>query len=230
MKTLYESLLDDFDTLSNKIDPREAVKQFIETYCGGWGYKISQKPNKDGKFEVSARRVVIRGKSLREDGAPGITNGMFVWTYIESDFICNSNPNITSLEGCPKIVGGKFDCSYCEKLTSLEGAPEQCQAFDCSDCPKLTSLKGGPKMITGDNTNSRRGSYLCMRCDNLESLEGAPQQSKMIPQFVVAQCPKLTSLKGISKKIDVLGVAGTGIKSVNDEVKKHCQKVKTIWE
>ena len=230
MKTLYESLLDDFDTLSNKIDPREAVKQFIETHCGCWKYNISQKPNKDGKFEVSAKRVIIRGKTPSQEGAPGITNGMFVWTNVESDFICNSNPNITSLEGCPKIVGGKFSCSFNPNLTSLEGAPEQCQSFDCSYCPKLTSLKGGPKMITGDNTNSRYGAYLCMHCDNLESLEGAPQQSRMIQQFAVSQCPKLTSLKGISKKIDVLGVAGTGIKSINDEVRKYCQKVKTIWD
>lgn len=229
MKTLYESLLDDFDTLSNKTNPRDIIEQFIETHCCASMVDISRKPNKDGKFEVSARRVVINPQTPNEKGASGITNGMFVWTYVDMDFICNSNPNITSLEGCPKIVGGKFSCTFNPNLTSLEGAPEQCQSFDCSNCPKLTSLKGGPKMITGNNKSSSYGSYLCISCDNLESLEGAPQQNTMIPKFAVGHCPKLTSLKGISKKIDLLMVYDTGIKSVNDEVKRHCQKVKTIY-
>ena len=38
------------------------------------------------------------------------------------DFFCQGN-NLTSLEGCPKIVEGTFNCGH-NNLTSLEGCPE----------------------------------------------------------------------------------------------------------
>ena len=42
MKTLYESLLDDFDTLANNIDPMDTVKKFLyDNYTGV--YVISKK-------------------------------------------------------------------------------------------------------------------------------------------------------------------------------------------
>ena len=41
---------------------------------------------------------------------------------VDRDFYCYTN-NLTSLENCPKYVGGDFWCSY-NLLTTLEGAPK----------------------------------------------------------------------------------------------------------
>ena len=42
---------------------------------------------------------------------------------IKGDFSCSYN-QLTSLEGCPKEVGGGFDCSV-NQLTSLKGCPKE---------------------------------------------------------------------------------------------------------
>ena len=42
---------------------------------------------------------------------------------LKGSFNC-SYSNLTSLEGCPKEVGGNFFCS-CNRLTSLKGCPEE---------------------------------------------------------------------------------------------------------
>ena len=48
---------------------------------------------------------------------------------------------ISSLEGCPKIVKGNFNCSK-NNLTSLEGGPEVVEGiFDCSQNKLETLLK-----------------------------------------------------------------------------------------
>ena len=49
---------------------------------------------------------------------------------------------LVSLEGCPGIVNGSFDCSH-NQLTSLKHAPEDVVDFDCSH-NQLTSLAGCP--------------------------------------------------------------------------------------
>ena len=52
MKTLYESLLDDFDVLSKPISPKiikEEIKQFLKAnYVSPSKFRISRKPNEDG--------------------------------------------------------------------------------------------------------------------------------------------------------------------------------------
>lgn len=42
---------------------------------------------------------------------------------VTDNFYCNDCPELESLEGCPKEVGGSFFCNDCPKLTSLEGCP-----------------------------------------------------------------------------------------------------------
>ena len=70
MKTLYESLLDDFDTLANKIDPKDAVKQFLyDNYTGVC--VISKKPI-NGKYEVSGKSEIIELNLLPMDCLYGI--------------------------------------------------------------------------------------------------------------------------------------------------------------
>lgn len=145
MKTLYESLLDNFDDLDKSIDLKLIIKNWIENnYKRVTSLKISDKPNKDDKYEVSANYVIIDNKSLTS-----LTNDMFVWKNVRL-FNCSNCTLLTSLKGAPKEVE-EFYCFNCDSLTSLEGAPEKVgKVFDCQDCnslksyelPKETKIKG----------------------------------------------------------------------------------------
>ena len=108
MKSLMESLLD--DGLVEKTDKmiKDEIKAFLnENYNGS--IKISQKPNADGKYEVSSTTDI----EVKNTNITSLTNGMFIWI----------------------IVDGYFDCSYCKSLNSLDGAPiEVRKDFDCRCC------------------------------------------------------------------------------------------------
>ena len=53
MKSLYESLLDDFDTIASTIDVKNEIKQFLkDNYKYASKFKVSRKPNNDGYYEV----------------------------------------------------------------------------------------------------------------------------------------------------------------------------------
>jgi hypothetical protein len=76
-----------------------------------------------------------------------------------------ANKDLTSLEGCPKIVNGNFYCDH-NKLTSLKGCPEEVKGrFYCSN-NNLTSLEGSPKKIN-------KGFY-CHN-NNIASLDSLPR-------------------------------------------------------
>lgn len=67
---------------------------------------------------------------------------------VKYNFSCSHN-KLTTLEGCPQIVGGDFYCTG-NKLTSLIGCPQIIGGdFDCSR-NKITSLEGFPKGIGGN--------------------------------------------------------------------------------
>ena len=111
---------------------------------------FSDKPNKDGKYEVSID-VWPYNISLRED-RDRLTNDLFVWGDVFGSFIC-SYSKITSLEGAPKnVFNGCFDCSYCKKLKSIKGMPKRidkgcyCQGGSLSvnsiDIKKISDVKG----------------------------------------------------------------------------------------
>ena len=163
MESLYESLLDDFDTINSKIDPKEEIKRFLKDNYSG-AYIISDKLNKDGLCEVSAIGN-IKVKNLK---ITSLTNNLFVWGKVGGTFNCNSCQSLTSLEGAPKIVGRNFDCSY-TSITSLKGAPEKVGGgFLCCDCYSLTSLEGASEKVGGN--------FDCSYCKSLPSLEGAPKE------------------------------------------------------
>lgn len=72
-------------------------------------------------------------------GKADINELPLTFNKISGDFKVISN-RLTTLKGCPKIVGGNFDCTY-NQLTSLEGCPEQVGLiFSCS-FNQLTSLE-----------------------------------------------------------------------------------------
>jgi hypothetical protein len=117
---------------------------------------------KNGQFTLDGRKLVVRGSlSLK-------------------------NLGLTSLLGCPKYVGGEFDCSG-NKLKTLEGAPQEVDSFNCS-YNDLFSLEGGPQKVEWKfncSNNKLKNLFGAPKivgndfiCDNnkLETLEGAPQE------------------------------------------------------
>lgn len=113
--------------------------------------------------------------------------------------------NLTSLEGSPLMVKGKFQCGNnylqtlkggpdevddtfaCQgnELTTLEGGPSQVDGtYNCSS-NQLTDLKGAPKVI---------GSSFNCSDNYLTSLEGAPFE---IGGAFECANNRLTSLKGV---------------------------------
>jgi hypothetical protein len=94
--------------------------------------------NPDGSYDVEGD-VDLSDRDLTE--LP------IKFNKVSGYFYCYNN-KLTSLKGCPKIVGGDFNC-YNNQLTSLIGSPEKVGSyFDCHD-NKLTSLKGCPKEVGG---------------------------------------------------------------------------------
>lgn len=126
----------------------------------------------EGDFTVT-KKMVTNGKINRK--LPNTING---------DFNC-SGLDLTTLEGCPKIIkkgfycinnlltdlkhctekiGEAFHCSF-NKLTSLEGCPNIINnTFNCSE-NELTNLKKGPDDV--------HGHFYCHK-NKLTSLEGCP--------------------------------------------------------
>ena len=190
MKTLYESLLD--DDLIGKTDNmiKDEIEAFLkENYKGS--IKISNFPNKDGKYEVSSStNIEVKNKKIAS-----LTNEYFVWVEVDRHFDCSYCNKLTSLKGAPKVVGGGFSCSGCSFLESLEGAPEKVGSdFYCSYCDSLKSLEGAPKEVGGD--------FYCSRCNSLKSLEGAPEKVPL--SFSCNNCQSLKTLEGAPKKVGAI--------------------------
>lgn len=171
MKTLYNyinegSLLGGIDNVLADGDeaPRKLVQKFLEdNYKGNW--IISEKPNKDGLYEVSSNERI----NAKSANITSLANDLFIWTSVKGDFYCAYSKKLKSLEGAPKEVGGYFYCSYCNELESLEGAPEEVgKGFSCSNCKSLTSLEGAPEKIGG--------YFDCSNCKSLKNLKGAPKE------------------------------------------------------
>lgn len=136
---------------------------------------------------------------------------------VGGDFICGFT-DLTSLEGCPKEVGGNFDCRF-NNLTSLEGCPEKVGGgFDCHG-NKLTSLEGAPKEVSGD-----------FDCHNtkLTSLEGCPEK---VSGYFDCGDNKLTSLEGAPKEVsgDFYCRGNKGKRFTKSDVKKVCKVGNKIY-
>ena len=152
MKNLKEYIIEGIFDIEDNIDNidesiKEQIKQFLkDNFDGASLCKISDKPNNDGKYEVSSKEIIkVKNKKITS-----LTNGLFIWTTVGGDFSCWECELLTSLEGAPKEVGGDFSCICCNSLTSLEGSPEKVGGnFSCNYCDSLTSLKGAPKEVGG---------------------------------------------------------------------------------
>ena len=136
---------------------------------------------------------------------------------VGGDFICGFT-DLTSLEGCPKEVGGNFDCRF-NNLTSLKGCPEKVGGgFDCHG-NKLTSLEGAPKEVDGN-----------FDCHNtkLTSLKGCPEK---VAGYFDCGDNKLTSLEGAPKEVsgDFYCRGNKGKRFTKSDVKKVCKVGNKIY-
>ena len=69
MKSLYESILDDFEKVENKSNYRQDVADFISKYCQcSDSVKISPRPNKNGYYEVSTKGTIMIGGDRLTNG------------------------------------------------------------------------------------------------------------------------------------------------------------------
>lgn len=190
LKNIYESVLD-IPEISNKDvikRARDEIKRFLSDNYFKVKYKISDKPNHNGKFVVDYNGPVgVHNLCIKN-----LTNGLFEFGTIEGYFDCSKCLELTSLEGAPKKVLGDFICKQCWALISLEGAPEEVGGdFSCTWCAELKTLKGAPKKVGGD--------FFCSCCKSLTSLEGAPKN--LTKSFHVRHNPLLKSLKGSPEKV-----------------------------
>ena len=159
MKNLKECIIESIFDVEDNIDNvdesiKDQIKQFLnDNFKNASKCKISEKPNKEGKFEVSSNGDI----EVKNQQITSLTNGSFIWTNIKGDFICSDCNLLKSLEGAPKEVGRDFSCGYCNLITSLEGAPKEVGGdFSCEYCTSLTTLEGAPKEVNGD--------FSCVNC------------------------------------------------------------------
>jgi hypothetical protein len=129
LKTLLEgSLLDDIDNILDNGD-REIIKieirNFIKDNYKPCNITISDKSNKDGKYEVSCKESV----SISNKDIISLTNGLFIWKYVKHDFDCRFCNSLVSLEGAPETIGRSFYFGCCKKLKSLDGFPKKIGFF-----------------------------------------------------------------------------------------------------
>ena len=129
LKQVLEASLLDIDTNLDVTDDdirREVVKKFIkDNYdVAAPGAKISAAPNKDDKFEVSARGLA-RIKYNKKNDLTTLTNGDFVWTKVDGGFDISYMENLETLEGIPREIGGSLWMNNCPSVRSLDGFPEK---------------------------------------------------------------------------------------------------------
>jgi hypothetical protein len=185
MKNLYESLLDDFDKISDNIDIIGEIKKFlVDNYSGCYGCVIND-PGADGLYIVNCTDYLQVRVGIDQD-LKYLTNGLFKFGSVKK-FSCSRCSNLISLEGAPEKVYGDFYCVGCNKLTSLEGAPKEVGGdFVCANCSNLTSLKGAPEKV-GKN-------FYCHHCENLKNLKYIPK--KINKNFI---CDDVFTEKEINK-------------------------------
>lgn len=144
--------------------------------------------NEKDIYKVSSKGNV-RVKNLM---ISSLTNEDFKWDVIGGCFDCRFCNYLISLKGAPYEIGEDFNCSSCGSLETLEGAPQKVyKNFYCTRCVSLKSLRGSPYNV--------EGHFSCSFCDSLKSLEGAPPV--IGKNFYCTHCTNLISLKGTPDRI-----------------------------
>jgi hypothetical protein len=187
------------------------------------------------QYAISDYEILSDGR-LDVDGSVDMAGYKFtklplIFYRVSNNFYLDDS-RITTLKGCPEIVGGNFNISSSHSLTSLEFGPTNVGQFDCSNCA-ITSLQHSPLearfSINCFNTNITSLKYLgnttLLHCGglSLESLSGINDSvtrmtcrnasitslkdlSNNIVDIRLYGCGGVTSLEGISNNIYVLGI------------------------
>jgi hypothetical protein len=135
----------------------------------------------DGRFTLDGRHLVVES-NLELDGLK-LTSLVGCPQVIGGYFACTNN-KLATLVGGPTEVGSDYHCSS-NLLVTIEGAPRRLNGNFMCDCNRLPSLKGGPIEVGG--------SYGCSY-NRLTSLAGCAQT---IGENLIAGNNKyLTSLEG----------------------------------
>ena len=107
-KAIYnESILDDEEDLINN-SSIEIIKKFIKD-----NYNVT------GKLDIkeSNNIYVVNCDSdvrIKNDKITQLTNDFFEWGVVKGYFSCSYCASLTSLEGAPEKVGGRFYCRKCK--------------------------------------------------------------------------------------------------------------------
>jgi hypothetical protein len=116
-------------------------------------------------------------------------------------FDCSNN-SLKSLEGCPKIIEGKFKCLN-NTLPSLVGGPEICKGdFYCST-NWITSLEGCPKEI---------GGYFFLEHNRITNLHNIHHHLRRCNGIVLSQNPIKSHILGLLKIEDLNEATFTDIR------------------
>ena len=153
----------------------EDIRDLPATYIHGLCSKfkiVNYTINDDHTIDVDGD-VNIHKKSL--------TKIPLKFNIVSGYFYCSKN-KLTTLEGCPKEVGG-FSCAE-NQLTTLEGSPKEVGGDFICNFNKLTTLEGCPKEVGG--------SFFCTY-NELTTLKGGPTS---VGWNFYCSSNKLTTLEG----------------------------------
>jgi hypothetical protein len=162
---------------------QDQVKQTFDTY-----FYI-----RDGKAFVDGHGLVHATGIVRSRGFfPG--GRLPVQFHLAGDLNLSSS-GLTTLEGCPPLVTGRFDASD-NPLTHLQGGPKiASQAYDVRKC-KLSSLAGVPDRVGSGG--------LLLSVNKLSSLQGLANTHA---HHVYVNLNPLQSLQHLPPHIPVLGLS-----------------------
>ena len=193
----YSEIFEDDNSESNPLTDDQI--KFLDLHCrqgSSWKYnKETGKVDIEGTFDAT-------DYSLYD--LEGIEFGV-----VTGSFMIAEN-NLTTLKGCPEVVGKKFTCRANKKLQSLEFGPKKVAGdYNCSGC-SLESLSGSPEVIEGDfvffnnyidslkgGPRIVKGSFIG-RLNGIFSLDGSPDV--VGGDFVLSQ-NNIESLAGCTKDI-----------------------------
>jgi hypothetical protein len=161
------------------------VRAFLDNGASGyWKEESNGKIKVDGSFVLTDSGVL---KSADKDGIPYDLEFGEVTRIFQV-----SGENFSNFRGFP-AKAQKINLANCKGVTSLEDFPTVVEnEFNCSGT-SIQNLKGGPQNMVLE--------YNVKDCDNLTSLEGAPEE---VGSFDCRMTPKLKTLEGSLKKVQSL--------------------------
>jgi len=160
--------------------------------------KVYESFRTEQEIEYLCSEYGIENYQIRDDGSIDVDGGVHLGSMLG---------DLKQLPLAFNEVGGYFYCRY-NKLTTLEGCPKKVGGGDfyCYE-NKLTSLEHSPEIVKGD--------YYCRHNDYLTSLEGL-ENTYIDGELDVLGCSKLYSLKGFPKKVSAFFCKRTPIEPIYD--------------